>query len=123
MEVSQNQWRNFERTQSIFVQNYKLYNWTDTTHKPNAMIYVNKFIEKRAPKYIRNQGLPLKRLLDEWDRNRPEMAYFHDDDDDVIQFGPCIILVIHCRMHLYSVTQQSSRNTSQEWNQKQVRPL
>jgi hypothetical protein len=29
------------------------------------MIYVNKFIEKRAPKYIRNQGLPLKRLLDE----------------------------------------------------------
>jgi hypothetical protein len=29
-----------------------------------------------APRGIRNQGRPLKRLLDEWDWNRPTMAYF-----------------------------------------------
>jgi hypothetical protein len=29
-----------------------------------------------APLDIRNQGRPLKRLLEEWGRRRPAMAYF-----------------------------------------------
>jgi hypothetical protein len=33
-----------------------------------------------APKGIRNQGRSLKRLLDEWDQNRPAMAYFPESE-------------------------------------------
>jgi hypothetical protein len=33
-------------------------------------------LTKYAPRGIRNQGRPLKMLLDQWDRNRPAMAYF-----------------------------------------------
>jgi hypothetical protein len=37
----------------------------DITSKVNAKIYITNFIEKYAPRGIRNQGRPLKRLLDE----------------------------------------------------------
>jgi hypothetical protein len=37
-------------------------------HKPNAKLWITKFIDKRG---IRNQGRPLKRFLEEWDRNKP----------------------------------------------------
>jgi hypothetical protein len=37
-------------------------------------------LQKYAPRAIGNQGRPLKRLLDEWDRNRPAMAYFPEGE-------------------------------------------
>jgi hypothetical protein len=37
-------------------------------------------LTKYAPRGIRNQGRPLKRLLEERDRNRPAMTYFPESE-------------------------------------------
>jgi hypothetical protein len=37
-------------------------------------------LTKHAPRGIKNQGRPLKRLLDEWDRNRPSIAHFPESE-------------------------------------------
>jgi hypothetical protein len=44
-------------------------------------------LTKYAPRRIRYQGRPLKRLLDEWDRNRPAMDYF--PGGKIMMITPC----------------------------------
>jgi hypothetical protein len=41
---------------------------------------LQNLLTKYAPRSIRNQGRPLKRLLDEQDRNRPAMTYFPENE-------------------------------------------
>jgi hypothetical protein len=37
-------------------------------------------LTKYPPRGIRHQGRPLKRLLEEWDRNRPAITYFPESE-------------------------------------------
>jgi hypothetical protein len=41
-------------------------------------------LTKYAPRGIRNQGRPMKRLLDEQDWNRPAMAYFPESSGSIL---------------------------------------
>jgi hypothetical protein len=45
-------------------------------------------LTKYAPRGRRNQDRPLKRLLDERDRNRPAMAYF-PESEMMMKISPC----------------------------------
>jgi hypothetical protein len=45
-----------------------------------ARCRVPNLSKKYVPRGIRNKGRPLKRLLDEWDWNRPAVAYFPESE-------------------------------------------
>jgi hypothetical protein len=59
-----------------------------TSYKRDWVQHINRMprsrlpnlLTKYAPRGIRNQGRPLKRLLEEWDRNRPAMVYFPESE-------------------------------------------
>jgi hypothetical protein len=59
-----------------------------TSYRSDWIQHVNRTPSSRLPnlltKYIprgtRNQGRPLKMIQDEWDRNRPTMAYFPESE-------------------------------------------
>jgi hypothetical protein len=55
-----------------------------------------KLLIKYAPRGIRNQGRPLKRLLDKRDRNRLTMVYFPESE---------IMMMMMMMMHSYSSVQ------------------
>jgi hypothetical protein len=82
MEGSQNQWRSIEQTQSNFNfrQNCKL----GTTRKPNAKIYITKFIDKISTKRHKKSGQVAEeapgRMRPEQDRNG--IFPWKQDDDE-----------------------------------------
>jgi hypothetical protein len=51
--------------------------YTDyTTRKPNTKSRLPNLLTKYAPRGIRKQDRPLKRLLDEWDRKEASNGLF-----------------------------------------------
>jgi hypothetical protein len=52
-------------------------------------------LAKHAPRDIRNQGRPLKRLLDEREQNRPAMAYF-PESEMMMMMMTTVAYVTHC---------------------------
>jgi hypothetical protein len=51
-------------------------------------------LTKYAPRGTRNQGRPLKRLLDELDRNRPAMAYFRESKMMMMMMVVVVVVIM-----------------------------
>jgi hypothetical protein len=78
-------WRDHKTNEEI-LNEFKVTSILDkiTSYKSDWIQYINRMprsrlpnlLTKYAPRGIRNQGRPMKRLLDEEDWNRPAMAYF-----------------------------------------------
>jgi hypothetical protein len=71
-----------------------------TSYKSDWIQHINRMprsrllnsLTKYAPRDIRNHGRPLKRLLEEWDRNRPQVAYFPESDMMMVMIYSVAIL-------------------------------
>jgi hypothetical protein len=57
------------------------------------IILMPNLLTKYAPRGIRNQGRPLKRLLEECDRNRPAMANFPESEMMIIMMMMMIMMM------------------------------
>jgi hypothetical protein len=75
LEGSQNQWRNIKQTSILDkITGYKN-DWIQHVNRiPRSRL--PNLLTKYAPRSKRNRNWPLNRLLEEWDRNGPAMAYF-----------------------------------------------